>query len=296
MLTVHCKESIVKEVWGGPGCHKTRKIRQWGHTTSKLTSRIALPPASFCLLNLPYRSHTVLSAGGNCLTHIKSNHNSTFGLDSSHRAFEIVCAIETDHRLIETVEVETSFKKIYLGREYRWMPSEHLKMQCLNRTETFSVDPYYGFLLHHNSERDRERILFMSVYRESQTVFICLRKHFVRLERLHGKIKQVCAINRNKQTGAFREIYWMQCDQSLNLQKMFVPWFVLLIVGYRVFPSTKRVPFSLSLLFHHNWFCYIVPSSLFENSCKATRNICKTALNPASPIMWQMVLLFIYFS
>lgn len=84
----------------------------------------------------------------------------------------------------------------------------------------------------------------------------------------------------------------MQCDQSLNLQKMFVPWFALLIVGYRVFPSTKRVPFSLSLLFHHNWFCYIVPSSLFENSCKATRNIRKTALNPALPIMWQMVLLF----
>jgi hypothetical protein len=137
-----------------------------------------------------------------------------------------------------------------------------------------------------------ERILFMSVYRESQTVFICLRKHFVRQERLHGKIKQVCTINRNKQTEACREIYWMQCDQSLNLQKVSVPWFVLLTVGYRVFPSTKRVPFSLSLLFHHNWFCYIVSSNLFENSCKATRNICKTALNPTSPIMWQMVLLF----
>lgn len=137
-----------------------------------------------------------------------------------------------------------------------------------------------------------EGILFVSVYRESQTVFICLRKHFVRQERLHGKIKQVCAINRNKQTEACREIYWMQCDQSLNLQKMFVSWFVLLIVGYRVFPSTKRVPFSLSLLFHHNWFCYIVSSNLFENSCKATRNICKTALNPTSPIMWQMALLF----
>lgn len=160
----------------------------------------------------------------------------------------------------------------------------------LNRD--FSVDYYYRFPLHHNSEKDMERILLMSVYRESQTVFICLRKHFLRQERLHGKIKQVCAINRNKQTETRREIYWMQCDQSLNLQKMFVPWFVLLIVGYREFPSTKRVPFSLSLLFHRNWFCYMVSSNLFENSCKAMRNICKTALNPVSPIMWQMVLLF----
>lgn len=43
-----------------------------------------------------------------------------------------------------------------------------------------------------------ERILFMSVYRKSQTVFICLREHFVRQECLCAKIKQACAINRNK--------------------------------------------------------------------------------------------------
>lgn len=130
-----------------------------------------------------------------------------------------------------------------------------------------------------------ERILFMSVYRESQTVFICLRKHFVRQERLYGKIKQACTINRNKQAEPHREIYWMKCDQSLYLQKVFVWWFVLIIVGYRVFPSTKPVPFSLSLLSHHNWYCYIVSSNSFENSCKATRNICKTALKSTLPIM-----------
>lgn len=118
-----------------------------------------------------------------------------------------------------------------------------------------------------------ERILFLSVYRESQTVFICLRKHFVRQERLHGKIKQACTINRNKQAEPYREIYWVKCGQSRHLQKMFVSWFVLVIVGFGVFPSTKRVPFSLSLLFHRNWYCNIVSSSLFENSCSNEKHL-----------------------
>lgn len=113
MLTVHCKESIVKEVWGGPGGQEDKKDQKMGPYHLKANLYGCTSSSRLCLLNLPYFSHTVLSAGDHVSNSYQTNHNSTCELDSSHRAFEIVCVIETDHRLNETVGVEASF---FLGR------------------------------------------------------------------------------------------------------------------------------------------------------------------------------------
>lgn len=67
-----------------------------GYTTSKLTSRVILPPRGFQLLQLPQLSKTVLPAGDQVykptaprgIFHIRPNHNSTHADKDCHIIFE----------------------------------------------------------------------------------------------------------------------------------------------------------------------------------------------------------------
>lgn len=82
--------------------------------------------------------------------------------------------------------------------------------------------------------------------------------------------------------------------RALIYRKCLRPGLALDNCRIEIISFAKQVPFSFSSCFIKIENLNIVSSDLFENSCKATRNIWKLCLNPSPSNIWHVANLILY--